>query len=122
MHEDVKTDGEPIHFVECFTEYHNSFFTKEMTNSFHRQGFVWEEEFDYVTNAGINVIGTAVLDYAKERKNGFTPETRVIELMKDVDNLWVASQFHGELSWENDKAGRSVLDAFKHMLGIEVEQ
>jgi len=108
---DIRTDGNPVHFVHCLPQYCNDFFDKLLTNSWHHQSLLYSSDFDY-SQIGIEVIGYAYLNRSQQKKK----EQKIIEIMKTSDDLWMGTQFHIELDYEKNPASRIVLDKFKEII------
>lgn len=110
---DIQTGGEPIHFVECLHPFKEEFFDKELANSWHRQALEYDPKVNYL-EYGIEVIGTSHLNYCTDKKK----EYKIIELMRTVDGLFLGSQFHSELRWQDVASSAAVVKKFKEMIEI----
>lgn len=112
----IELDGLPCHKVYCLDKHKEEFFDVEYCNSFHHQS-VWffdtPKGLDFYTNHGIEVLAYAHLEY-KDNGNK-RADKKIVELMKGINNRWIAAQWHPESS-PNDKVNKIVLDKFKDML------
>lgn len=109
----IKTEGNPVHFVRCLPEFKEEFFDEELTNSWHHQALLYFRNKNYAEDYGVEVLGTANLNYNDKEKYNV-----IVELMRTVDNNWLSCQWHPELDYKTNVASRKVVDKFKQMIGI----
>jgi len=104
LNQEIDMDGEPVHFVECDTRHHTTFFEKELVNSFHHQAVVYNPP-----DTGYEVIGKSKLVQFPE-----TCDDYIVELASGSNFL--SCQWHPECDWETNKASGIVLEKFKQQI------
>lgn len=104
-------NGLGCHKLNILDEFQDEFGFKDYyCSSFHHQALWFNKSNDY-TKKGVEVLGTACLDYETKTARS----THIIELMRGINNRWIAAQNHLETEWRQSKEARIILDKFKEM-------
>lgn len=109
---DIEVQGEPIHYIHGVGNGIEEFAKREMVNSFHHQGILFQGE-ENAAQKQVEVLGVSTTTYESERNE----EQQIIELARGKNFL--CCQWHPEADWESVESSEKVLKMAKNLWGLK---
>lgn len=114
---DIQMGDEPVHYIKIVDRRQEELGMKKLyVNSFHHQALAFSKDAAKEQEKnGVDVLASSNLNYDSDASK----ETKIIELMRGINNNWISCQWHPEVDWRKNRPSKWFVREFKKMLGYE---